>query len=122
MTKIKHNISNKKRRQQRVHARVQATAKRPKLLLIRSNRFLTGQVIDEQGQVLATVSEGVLRKNGQIKSGLTKTEGAAIVGQELAQALKAKKIKAVAVDRGPYKFHGRIKQAVTVIRDSGIEV
>ena len=118
---IQHNLSQRVRRSRRVHGRVKAIPGRPKLLVIRSNRYLYLQVIDEQGRVLAAESDVRLLKNGQLKKGLTKTQRAEAIGEQMAVDLKKAKIKAVAVDRGAYKFHGRIKAAVEVIRDKGIE-
>ena len=121
MTHIRHNISQRQRRARRTHGRVKAEAGRPKLLLTRSNRYLTLQVIGENGQVLACESDFALVKKGQLDRHLTKTERARATGQALAGKLADIRVKRVVVDRGAYQFHGRIKAAVDAVRESGIE-
>lgn len=121
MPTIKHNLTNKEKRAVRVHKQVVATPERPKLLITRSNKFIYLQVIDHQGNVILEASDAALIKNKTIKAGLTKTERAAETGKALVTGLKAKKIKALAIDRGSCKFHGRIKAAVTIIRENGVE-
>lgn len=121
MTTVVHNLSNRQRRLRRVHQRILATASRPKLVITRTNRYITLQVIGENGCVQANESDISLIKAGKLKRKLTKTERAAATGKALVEKLKAKKIKMLAVDRGAYKFHGRIKAAVEAIRENGIE-
>lgn len=120
--KIKHNLTNKQRRSLRTHKNVIATADRPKLLITRTNKYIYLQVINDRGEILLSESDERLLHNKKIKTGLTKTARSVETGKALAAALKAKKIKALAVDRGPYKFHGRIKAVVEVIRENGVEV
>ena len=121
MTHVLHNLNNRSRRARRTHGRVKAEVGRPKLLITRSNRYIRLQVIGENGFVLASASDFVLVKKGQLDRKLTKTERAQATGKSLAETLKKTKIKRLAVDRGAYQFHGRIKAAVEAIRESGIE-
>ncbi len=122
MTVIKHNLNNKQRRAFRVHKRVVATTERPKLVITRSNKFIYLQVVSEAGRVVLADCDASLVKAGIIKSDLTKTQRAHATGQVLAEKLKKAKIKALAVDRGANKFHGRIKAAVEAVRENGVEV
>ena len=120
--KIQHTLTNKQRRSLRTHKNVVATADRPKLLITRTNKYIYLQVLDEQGKILMSESDERLLHNKTMKTGLTKTARSVETGKALAAALKAKKIKALAVDRGSCKFHGRIKAAVETIKDNGVEV
>ncbi|MBQ6449679.1 50S ribosomal protein L18 [bacterium] len=121
MTTVAHNLSNRQRRLKRMHRRVKAIASRPKLVITRTNRYIDLQVIGENGYVQASESDIALVKAGQLDRSLTKTERAAATGKALAAKLQEKNIKCLAVDRGAYKFHGRIKAAVEAIRENGIE-
>ncbi len=121
MPTVKHNLNSKQRRAFRTHRNVVATPGRPKLLITRSNKFIYLQVIDHTGAILAATSDAALLKAKTIKPGLTKTARATATGQAMAALLQDKKIKALAIDRGPNKFHGRIKAAVEIIRESGVE-
>lgn len=122
MTTVKHNLTNQQKRALRVHKKVIATADRPKLLITRSNKFIYLQVIAADGKILCNQDDCKLLKTKKIKAGLTKTQRAQEVAKALLVDLQAHKIKALAVDRGAYKFHGRIKAAVEVIRENGVEV
>jgi len=70
---------------------------------------------DAAGRTLASVKEG------EVKAG-AKTSPLAIAeeaGKLLAS--KAKKITGVVFDRGPYKYHGRVKAAAEGARAGGLE-
>ena len=121
MTTVAHNLSNRQRRLKRMHRRIKAMASRPKLVITRTNRYIDLQVIGENGYVQASESDATLVKAGKLDRKLTKTERAAAAGKALAAKLQVKKIKYLAVDRGAYRFHGRIKAAVEAIRENGIE-
>ncbi len=118
---IKHNLTSKQRRAFRSHKNVIATPARPKLLITRSNKFIYLQVIDHQGNVILEKSDFSLLKNKKIATGLTKTARAIETSKALVEELKVKKITALAIDRGAYKFHGRIKAVVENIRENGVE-
>jgi len=98
-----------------------AVESRPKLVITRTNRYINLQVIGENGYVQASESDFALVKKGQLDRALTKTERASATGKALAAKLQEKNIKKLAVDRGAYQFHGRIKAAVEAIRENGIE-
>jgi large subunit ribosomal protein L18 len=119
---IQHSLAQKQRRRLRLHRRIRATASRPKLVLGRTNKSIYLQVIDETGRVLAATSDCALVKVGKIKKGVTKTERAKLAGAAFAQILNELGIKSLAVDRGSNKYHGRIKAAVEIIKESGVEI
>ena len=121
MTTVTHNLSNRQRRLRRMHRRIMAVESRPKLVITRTNRYINLQVIGENGYVQASESDFALVKKGQLDRALTKTECASATGKALAAKLQEKNIKKIAVDRGAYQFHGRIKAAVEAIRENGIE-
>lgn len=90
---------------------------RPKIVVFRSSRYISGQIIEEKGKVLASVHEKALKFNKELK----KMEKAFKTGEELGkQALKAK-IKKVAFERKNYRFHGRVKAFAEGARKAGLE-
>ena len=115
VNKKSRNIARLKRHV-RVRGKIVGTAERPRLSFQRSNQHIYLQIVDDVAhKSLFTKSDLKITKG-------TKTERAKEVGAEVAKELKAKKIKALVIDRGAYKYHGRIKAAVEVIREAGIEV
>jgi large subunit ribosomal protein L18 len=108
----------KARRHFRVRKKVAGTATRPRLVVTRSTRHITAQVVDDlAGHTLASASTLELRKGGEgDKSALARQVGALV-----AQRAKEKGIGAVVFDRGGNKYHGRIAALADGARESGLE-
>lgn len=102
-------------RKTRVRANMQGTASKPRVSVARSNRFIYIQAIDDvAGKTVAGL------RDAQAKA--TKTERAATVAKQFAEVLKKQSITTVLFDRGPYKYHGRIKAIAEALRAAGIKV
>ncbi len=93
-----------------------------RLSIHRTPNHLYGQVISPvDGKILASASS--LDKDVRAKlKGKNKTEVAAIVGLKLAENAKKAGVNKVASDRSGFKYHGRIKAFVEIIRENGITV
>lgn len=103
-------------RQARVRAKLKASGSKPRLHLFRSNRYLYAQIIDDdQGKTLVAASEKELKIKG------TKTQRAAALGTLLGKKATKIKLKTVRFDRGPNRFHGRLKTFATAARQVGLE-
>ncbi len=121
MPKIAHNTTKVERRKRRVGAQLFGTAKRPRVSVRRSNKFVFLQAVDDSaGQTVASAHDKQVKSAG--KKAITKTETAKLSAQSLAQQLKQKKIGAVIFDRGQYKYHGRVQTVAQTLRDEGIKV
>ncbi|MBU1070793.1 50S ribosomal protein L18 [Patescibacteria group bacterium] len=103
MNKKKLTILRNKRKA-RVRGKLKAKSSLPRLVVTRSLKHISAQVINRQGVVQAAVTS----KNQSFK-GKTKTEQATEIGKLIATKLLKKGITAVVLDRGSYKYHGRIK-------------
>lgn len=120
MSKIKHNLSVKQKRKNRVRINLHGTAARPRLNVLRSNKYFYLQAInDDLGKTIAAVSDA--DKDHQKATG-TKTEKAVKIAQDLAQELKKKKIKKLVFDRGQYRYHGRVKAVAEALREAGLKL
>ena len=53
--------------------------------------------------------------------GKTGTDAAEAIGTVLAEAAKTAGVSKVAFDRGPYKFHGRVKALAEAAREAGLK-
>lgn len=116
--KIKQD--KKIRRRKRTRAKIFGTEKRPRLSVFRSNKHIHGQIIDDQkGKTLVSGSDLEL-KPSQIKK-KNKTLIAYQVGQLLAKKANVKKIKQVVFDRGPFKYHGRLRALAEGAREGGLK-
>ncbi|MEK7063914.1 MAG: 50S ribosomal protein L18 [Patescibacteria group bacterium] len=116
MKNIQSNTRQAKRAR-RVRAKLLDRSDLPRLVVKRSNQHLHVQIIDKGGQVLAAASSVTAK---DVKG--TKTDKAREVGVKLAEAAAKNKVKAAVLDRGHYRFHGRIKALVESLNDSGIKI
>ncbi len=123
MPKIAHHTTKAERRKKRVGAQLFGTAKRPRISVRRSNKFVFLQAVDDSaGKTVASAHDKQAKAAGKSKKAMTKTETAQLSAQSLAQQLKQKKISAVIFDRGQYKYHGRVQIVAQTLRDAGIKV
>ncbi len=108
----------KARRHFRVRKKVSGTPARPRLVVTRSSRHITAQVVDDlAGRTLASAStlEADIRAVDGDKSARAKQ-----VGATLAQRAKDAGIETVVFDRGGSKYHGRIAALADGARENGL--
>jgi len=109
------------RRHHRIRKRVIGTAERPRLVIHRSHLHFYAQMVDDvAGRTLLTLgtTAPAFRERGK-KGG--NVEGAAVLGELVAAAAKAKGITKVAFDRGGYLYHGRVQVFADAARKHGLE-
>jgi large subunit ribosomal protein L18 len=107
------------RRHFRVRKAISGTAERPRLVVTRSLRHITAQVVDDtKGHTLASASS--------LDASIRGAEGdkksiAAKVGALVAQRAKAAGIDKVVFDRGGNRYAGRIASLADAAREAGLE-
>ena len=107
----------RQRRHRRVRGKVVGSAERPRLVVSRSNRGISAQLVDDlSGKTLASASWLALKSPA---SG-GKTEQAAEVGKLLAKNAKAAGIDTCVFDRAGYLYHGRVKALAEGAREGGL--
>ncbi len=109
------------RRGHSVRRRLRQNSGRMRLSVFRSSKHFSAQVInDEEGKTLCALSTC----NKEARAALTgkkKTEQAAYIGGELAKLAIEAGVKQVVLDRGPYKYHGRVKAFAEAAREGGLD-
>jgi len=107
------------RRHFRVRKNVVGTAERPRLVVTRSLRNITAQVVDDaKGHTLASASS----LDPSIRGGEgDKKAQAAKVGALVAERARAAGISKVVFDRGGNQYAGRIASLATAAREAGLE-
>jgi large subunit ribosomal protein L18 len=104
------------RRHRRVRGKVAGTAERPRLVVFRSNRGISAQLIDDAtARTLAAANWKAASTSG------SKTEQANEVGKALAAAAKTAGIEACVFDRAGYLYHGRVKALAEGAREGGLQ-
>jgi large subunit ribosomal protein L18 len=111
-------VSSRLRRQIRGRKKVAGTAERPRLVVTRSTKHITVQVVDDVvGKTLASAStmEGDLRSLDGDKSAKAKK-----VGELIAERAKAAGVDGVVFDRAGNKYHGRVAALAEGAREGGL--
>ena len=108
------------RRRHHVRKKVFGTRERPRLSVFRSNRLIYAQLIDDTaGATLVATSTKTKALCEQLSRANDK-KAAETVGEALAKKALDVGIKCVCFDRGPYKYHGRVKSLADAARKAGL--
>ena len=111
-------VASRLRRQVRGRKRVSGTAQRPRLVVTRSSRHITAQVVDDlagRTMVSASSMEADLRSLDGDKSAKARR-----VGELVAERAKAEGIDGVVFDRAGNKYHGRVAALADAAREGGL--
>ena len=111
--------TGKARRHFRLRKKVHGTASRPRLVVTRSSRHISVQVVDDlAGHTLAsasTLDPSIRGTEGD------KTAQAKAVGALVAERAKAAGIEKVVFDRGGNTYAGRIAALADSARENGLD-
>jgi large subunit ribosomal protein L18 len=118
----KNNKNDRKaKRKVRIRGKVSGTADRPRLAVSRTNKNTYAQIIDDEKMVTLSAVSSLTKEIKDKIAGKNKTEGAAIIGEEIAKRAVSDGLKKVAFDRGGNLYHGRIKALADAARKAGLE-
>lgn len=103
------------RRKHRIRVKVKGTQNCPRLVVSRSLKHISCQLIDDTaGKVLAATSDRALKVTGK------KVERAQAVGEAIAELAQERKITTVVFDRSGRRYHGRVKAVAEAARSAGL--
>jgi large subunit ribosomal protein L18 len=112
--------ASRTRRHLRVRKKIQGSAERPRLVVTKSARHMSAQIIDDiAGRTL--VSASTLDSTLRTGEG-DKTAKARKVGEMLAERAKEAGISAVVFDRAGHRYHGRIAALADGAREGGLQL
>jgi large subunit ribosomal protein L18 len=110
-------IKKRQKRAKRTRKRIITSGMRPRLTVFRSNQYIYAQIVDDnKGKTLVSASEKDLKK----ESKMSRLQKAEEIGVIIAKKASSKKIESVVFDKGPYKYHGRIKALADGARKGGL--
>lgn len=116
MAQLAKKLLNKSLRKNRVRAKVEGTAERPRLSVTISNLHVSAQLIDDvKGHTVASATTIGTKATG------TMTEKAAKVGADVAKKAKKAKVTSVVFDRNGRQYAGRLKALAEAARKEGLE-
>jgi large subunit ribosomal protein L18 len=113
----KVNIKKQKveRRHKKIRATVFGTATKPRLSVFKSNKYIYGQLINDDK------SETILSLSSMKVKGKTFMDRCTETGKEIAKLALGKKIENVVFDRGGFKYVGRVKAFAAGAREGGLK-
>ena len=115
-------LSTIDRKRFRVRKKLKKVSKidRFRLSVFRSAKNISAQIIDDRNNV-TLLSVSSIEKDIKAINKKNKTELSKIVAEKLAKKAQAKKITKIYLDRGIYKYHGRVKVFAETLRKNGME-
>jgi large subunit ribosomal protein L18 len=119
MIKKESRDALRRKRHERLRLRLAGSAERPRLSVFRSAKYIYAQVIDDtSGRTLAAASS----REPAMRDGAGTVDAARAVGRALADRARQAGIRAVVLDRGGYRYHGRVRSLAEGARDGGLEL
>ncbi len=107
------------RRHLRVRQKVAGTLERPRLVVFRSLKHISAQLVnDDLGVTILGVTDN---SEGVAVEGTGKVARAKAVGKLLAEKAKAAGFTTVVFDRAGYRYHGRVQAVADGARAGGLE-
>lgn len=99
-----------------------AHSERPRLVIYRSNKNISAQVVnDHDGVTLASASSLDKDIEKDVEKAKSKTDISKLIGTVVAERALGKKIGKVVFDRNGYPYHGRVKAVADAAREAGLE-
>ena len=121
LSKHKHTAPRTKarlQRQVRGRKKISGTAERPRLVVTRSSKHISVQVVDDlEGKTLVSASSMEADLRGLDGD---KTAKAKKVGALVAERAKTQGIASVVFDRAGNKYHGRVAALADAAREGGL--
>ena len=111
-------VASRARRQIRGRKKVNGTSERPRLVVTRSSKHISAQLVDDLvGKTLASAS--TMESDVRSIEG-DKTAKARKVGELVAERAKSAGVQGVVFDRAGNKYHGRIAALADGAREGGL--
>jgi large subunit ribosomal protein L18 len=122
---MRNNIIKKQvlqnKRAIRVRQHLHGTSTRPRLCVVKSNKHIHAQLIDDDAKVTigstATFSKDFRGTEFSKKNKVSARK----LGEKIAEIAKEKNIKEVIFDRGPFKYHGILAELADAARSAGLQ-
>jgi large subunit ribosomal protein L18 len=107
------------RRHTRITRNLKGTSDKPRLVIFRSNKHISAQLIDDAAQK-TLLSFSTLSKEFTLKPTSNKTAAKA-AGKIIAEKALKLGIKNICFDRAGYLYHGRVKEFAQGAREGGLK-
>ncbi len=116
-------LRSRRKRSLRVRKNLKGTADFPRMSVYRSLRNISVQFIDDEGGrtlgALSTLSRAFREKHS---AGGGTVAAAEILGTMVGELAGELKIERAVFDRGPYRYHGRVRALAESARKAGLKI
>jgi large subunit ribosomal protein L18 len=117
---IKKQITQKKRGM-RVRKKLRGTSIKPRLCVIKSNKHITVQLIDDEAGKTLGATATFAKEFRDTEFAKKNKTSAAKLGEKIAEIAKQHNINEVVFDRGPFKYHGILAALADSARAAGLQ-
>ena len=117
MTTIQGRDDRRQHRHARVRAKVFGTPERPRLVVYRSLKHISAQIIDDANRTTIVSASDVQLKHGKNAATVATANE---VGKLIGKRAKDAKVTTVVFDRGGHAYHGQVKALADGAREEGL--
>lgn len=111
----------RQKRSLRVRKHLKGTAAKPRLCVIKSNKHIQVQLIDDsEGKTLGSTAT-FAKEFRETEFGKKNKAAAKKLGEHIAEIAKKQNINEVIFDRGPFKYHGILAELADAARAAGLK-
>ena len=121
VSSLKRQQTRKKRRVHRVRNAIRRNSTRQyRLSVFRSNSNIYAQLIDDGAGVTVCAANSL--QNGVVSGNGGNVEAARQVGKRIGELALGLNITEASLDRGPYRYHGRLAALADAAREAGLNL
>lgn len=111
----------RKNRTMRVRKKLRGTSSRPRLCVVKSNKHIQVQLIDDEaGKTLGSAAT-FAKEFRDTEFAKKNKASAAKLGEKIAAIAKQNNVNEVIFDRGPFKYHGILAALADGARNAGLQ-
>ena len=120
-SRLKVRQSQRARRVLRVRKPLKGTAEKPRLSVMKSNKHLSIQVIDDESSRTLFSASTLTQEMKKTDLGKKSKDSAKQLGLKIAELAKQHNVSSVVFDRGRYKYHGLLAILADSAREAGLQ-
>lgn len=105
----------------RVRKSLHGTASKPRLSVIKSNKHIQVQLIDDDAHATIGAISTYNKEFRNTEFGRKSKVAARKLGETIAEIAKQKNVKEVVFDRGPFNYHGILSELADAARAAGLQ-
>ena len=109
------------KRAMRVRKKLHGTSIRPRMSVIKSNKHIQVQLIDDEGGLTLGMATTTSKELQGTEFAKKNKASARKLGEMIAEIAKKQNIKEVIFDRGPFKYHGILAELADGAREAGLQ-